>query len=63
MKAYQLQAYNLDALKLIDLPEPSVGGNDVLVRIRANSMNYRELLIVRGGIPYDLRTTPPTQAY
>lgn len=49
MKAYQLQAYNLDALKLIDLPEPSVGENDVLVRIRANSMNYRELLIVRGG--------------
>lgn len=50
MKAYQLQAHNsLDALKLIDLPEPSVGENDVLVRIRANSMNYRELLILRGG--------------
>lgn len=50
MKAYQLQAYNsLDSLKLIDLPEPSVAENDVLVRIRANSMNYRELLILRGG--------------
>ena len=49
MKAYQLQARNLDGLKLIELPEPSVGKNDVLVRIRANSMNYRELLIVRGG--------------
>ena len=49
MKAYQLQARNLDGLKLIELPEPSVGTNDVLVRIRANSMNYRELLIVRGG--------------
>jgi NADPH:quinone reductase-like Zn-dependent oxidoreductase len=50
MKAYQLQAYNsLDALQLIDLPEPSVGGNDVLVKIRANSINYRELIILRGG--------------
>jgi NADPH:quinone reductase-like Zn-dependent oxidoreductase len=41
MKAYQLQAYNL--------PEPTVSENDVLVRIRANSMNYRELVILRGG--------------
>jgi NADPH:quinone reductase-like Zn-dependent oxidoreductase len=50
MKAFQLQAYNsLDELKLIDLPEPSVSKNDVLVRIRANSINYRELLILRGG--------------
>ncbi|MGL5941537.1 MAG: zinc-dependent alcohol dehydrogenase family protein [Waterburya sp.] len=50
MKAYQLQTYNsLDALQLIDLPEPTVGANDVLVRIRANSMNYRELIILRGG--------------
>jgi NADPH:quinone reductase-like Zn-dependent oxidoreductase len=50
MKAYQLQAYNsLDALQLIDLPEPSVGGNDILVKIRANSINYRELIILRGG--------------
>jgi NADPH:quinone reductase-like Zn-dependent oxidoreductase len=50
MKAYQLQAYNsLDTLKLIDLPEPTVGENEVLVQIRANSINYRELIIMRGG--------------
>lgn len=50
MKAYQLQAYNsLDALQLIDLPEPNVGANDVLVKIKANSMNYRELIILGGG--------------
>jgi NADPH:quinone reductase-like Zn-dependent oxidoreductase len=50
MKAYQLQAYNsLEALQLIDLPEPSVGENDVLVKIKANSLNYRELIILRGG--------------
>lgn len=49
MKAYQLQAHNLDSLKLIDLPEPTVGENEVLVKIKANSMNYRELLILRGG--------------
>ena len=50
MKAYQLIGHNsLDALKLVDLPDPVVGSNDVLVRIRANSMNYRELVILRGG--------------
>lgn len=50
MKAYQLQGHNsLDALKLIDLPDPVVEPNDVLVKIHANSMNYRELLILRGG--------------
>lgn len=52
MKAYQLQAYNsLDELKLIELPEPNIGEYDVLVRIQANSLNYRELLILRGGYP------------
>lgn len=49
MKAYQLQAHNLDSLRLIELPEPTVDRNDVLVKIKANSMNYRELLILRGG--------------
>jgi NADPH:quinone reductase-like Zn-dependent oxidoreductase len=50
MKAYQLQAYNsLDSLQLIDLPEPNVGANDVLVKIKANSLNYRELIILGGG--------------
>lgn len=50
MKAYQLQAYNsLDALKLIDLPTPTIKEHEVLVNIKANSLNFRELLILRGG--------------
>ncbi|OKH53907.1 NAD(P)-dependent alcohol dehydrogenase [Calothrix sp. HK-06] len=50
MKAYQLIGHNsLDALKLVDLPGPKVVSNDVLVRIHANSMNYWELVILRGG--------------
>jgi NADPH:quinone reductase-like Zn-dependent oxidoreductase len=53
MKGYQIQGYgSLDTLKLIDLPEPKVGKNDVLVKIKANSLNYRELIILHGG--YDL---------
>jgi NADPH:quinone reductase-like Zn-dependent oxidoreductase len=52
MKAYQLQEYNsLEALQLIDLPEPIVGANEVLVKMKANSLNYRELIILRGGYP------------
>jgi NADPH:quinone reductase-like Zn-dependent oxidoreductase len=50
MKAYQVQAYNsLDSLQLIDLPEPTIGANDVLVKITANSLNYRDLIILGGG--------------
>ncbi len=52
MKAYQLQARNdLAALKCVEIPEPSIGPGEVLVRMRAHSMNYRELLILRGGYP------------
>jgi NADPH:quinone reductase-like Zn-dependent oxidoreductase len=46
MKAYQIQAYNsLDTLQLIDLPEPNVVANKVLVKIKANSIDYSSKLI------------------
>lgn len=50
MKAYQITAHTgLDALKLIDLPKPTPGPRDVLIRMRANSMNYRDLAMPSGG--------------
>lgn len=36
------------ALKLEDAPEPSPAAGEVLVRVRACSLNYRDLLIMRG---------------
>ena len=50
MKAYQIQSHTgLDALKQVDLPEPEVATDEVLVRIRANAINYRDLSMPHGG--------------
>jgi NADPH:quinone reductase-like Zn-dependent oxidoreductase len=48
MKAWQIvERGSLDGLRLVDLPEPSPGPGEVLVRIRAVSLNYRDLIATR----------------
>ncbi len=37
-----------DALKLVQLPEPQPAPGQVLVRVRATSLNYRDLMVVTG---------------
>ena len=50
MKAFELQdTSGIEALRLVEKPVPSPGDRDVLVRIRAVSLNYRDLLTVKGG--------------
>jgi NADPH:quinone reductase-like Zn-dependent oxidoreductase len=52
MKAYQIQtAAGIDGLKLVDLPEPKPGAGQVLVRVRATSLNYRDTAVVSGMYP------------
>jgi len=41
--------FSLDALKLAERPTPKPGPRQALVRVRANSLNYRDLLIATGG--------------
>ena len=49
MKAWQLTSpTGADALKLIQLPDPHPGPGQVLVRLRANSLNYRDLMVASG---------------
>src|SRR5204863_191494 len=49
MKAYHLTAETgIAALKRVDLPEPKVSPGHVLVRIRATSLNFRDLMIANG---------------
>ncbi|MGD9892286.1 MAG: NAD(P)-dependent alcohol dehydrogenase [Dehalococcoidia bacterium] len=48
MKAYRLTpGGGVDGLQLVDLPDPAPGLGEVLVRVRATSLNYRDLLIAR----------------
>ena len=49
MKAFQLSATSgLDALKLADIAEPQPTRGQVLVRVRATSLNYRDLMVATG---------------
>ena len=49
MKAIEIRdAFGLDHLALTERPDPRPGHGEVLVRVRAASLNYRDLLTVRG---------------
>jgi len=45
----------LDALALVERPEAAPGPGEVLVRVRAVSLNYRDLLLVKGAYNPKLR--------
>ena len=50
MKAYELQGPSgIDGMKLVDKPVPTPGPGQVLVRLKAATLNYRDLLTVKGG--------------
>jgi len=48
MKVWQIQSFGIDQLALVDLPQPRPGRGEVLVKVHAVSLNYRDLLMVRG---------------
>lgn len=49
MKAWQIRGeYGIDRLACVDLPAPSPGQGQVVVAMRAASLNYRDLVTVRG---------------
>jgi NADPH:quinone reductase-like Zn-dependent oxidoreductase len=57
MRAYQLrQATGIDALVEVDLPMPKPGPRQVLVKVAACSLNYRDLAIALGT--YRMPTKP-----
>ncbi|WP_257456618.1 zinc-dependent alcohol dehydrogenase family protein [Archangium lipolyticum] len=61
MKAYELKkAGSVDGWEQVERPEPKPGPGQALVRIRAVSLNYRDLLIARGGyrMPVSLPVIP-----
>jgi NADPH:quinone reductase-like Zn-dependent oxidoreductase len=48
MRAWQISSFGIDSLEFVELPTPQPGPEEVLVRIRAISINYRDLLMVKG---------------
>src|SRR5687768_3567899 len=49
MKAWQIQTgFGIDALAPAEVPDPAPGPGQVLVRMKAFSLNYRDLLVVTG---------------
>ena len=47
MKQYQIKSFgSIDALTMVDAPEPKAGHGQVLVRVKAVSLNYRDLMII-----------------
>jgi NADPH:quinone reductase-like Zn-dependent oxidoreductase len=50
MRAYQVtKPKSIDDLKLIDLPQPKPAHRQVLVKVHATSLNFRDLAIVSGN--------------
>src|SRR4051794_38879954 len=50
MKVYELQGpHGVEGMALLEKPVPSAGPGEVLVRLKAATLNYRDLLTVKGG--------------
>jgi NADPH:quinone reductase-like Zn-dependent oxidoreductase len=48
MHTWQISSFGVDSLEFVERPAPQPGPGEVLVRIHAISINYRDLLMVKG---------------
>lgn len=49
MRAYELQqTFGVDSLRIVDRPRPEPGPSQILLELHAWSLNYRDLLMVKG---------------
>lgn len=55
MRLWRLPAFGLDHLEQAKAPVPTIGDGELLIRVSAVSLNYRDKLVAEGG----LLATPP----
>jgi len=48
MKAYEVRQFGIENLVLVERPDPQPSANEVVVKFYAVSLNYRDLMFVRG---------------
>ncbi|HLY55833.1 MAG TPA: NAD(P)-dependent alcohol dehydrogenase [Stellaceae bacterium] len=51
MRAIELKAPGFDGLTAVELPVPTPGPGEILIELRAASVNYRDLMVVLGEYP------------
>ena len=56
MKAYEINEFGIDNLTLTDREEPTAQGTEVKVKFHAASLNYRDLMMVKGVYNPRLKT-------
>lgn len=49
MKAYEIQQFGIENLARVERETPKPQGSEVLVKINATSLNYRDLMMVKGS--------------
>jgi NADPH:quinone reductase-like Zn-dependent oxidoreductase len=59
MKQWQLPTFGRHNLELAEAPVPIPGAEDILVRVAAASLNYRDKLVIEG----ELLPTPPAMPF
>ena len=57
MRAVEADGFGLDALHLVEHTVPRPGPSEILVRLKAATLNYRDLAILKGSYKPDLK--PP----
>jgi len=55
MRAIQLEQFGIEHLKLVNIPIPTFGEEEVLVKISAASLQYLDLIMVEGEVMPDLK--------
>jgi NADPH:quinone reductase-like Zn-dependent oxidoreductase len=48
MRVWQIPSFGVDSLEFVERPTPAPEAGEVLVKVRAISFNYRDLLVVKG---------------